>query len=92
MYILTEQIMNGSVTMNVSSTIVDAPDFQTAKELLKNLPTLQSPDKREISIHADDDQDFSFTISTISTEENDFSSGFSVYGHMKNEEAKVIRG
>jgi hypothetical protein len=37
-FILTESIMNGTVTMNIITTGIDADSFMDAKKKVKNLP------------------------------------------------------
>ena len=75
MYILTEQIMNGTVTMEILSTGIDAKTFEDAVKKVKNLPGLS-----KATICADSESGFGYLIS----------SQCSCYGRMENKVLKII--
>lgn len=37
-FLLTEQVMNGTVTMSVHTTLIDAPNWEGAVDKLRSLP------------------------------------------------------
>jgi hypothetical protein len=77
MFLLTESILNGTVTMSVHGVAVDAPDFASAKAKLKAMPNMVNA-----AIHTDSDEVFSFSIPQQDV--------FGCFGHMENKPLKVI--
>jgi len=78
-FTLTEKVMNGTVTMDVITTIYQAENFGAVVDKLKNnLNKL----KENVSIEEDNDQMFSYTIG---------SQTFPVWGYITNEEETIIK-
>ena len=60
MYLLTEQIFNGTVTMQIVSTGVGAVSWEEAKDKVKALRNMN-----KAIIHKDTDTEFSYSIEGI---------------------------
>jgi hypothetical protein len=75
MYILTEQIMNGTVTMQIISTGVEAETFEDAIIKIKNLPNFPI-----MTIQKENNSEFSYYIS----------GQFPCFGRMENKILRVI--
>jgi hypothetical protein len=78
-FILTESLMNGTVTLNIKSTVVIADNFVSAVDKV-----IKHCDEEGVmlNIHRKDSKDFSYSV-------KDF---FNViYGHMGDKEAFVIQ-
>jgi len=59
-FILTEQIMNGTVTMGIFTSGIEADSFEEAKDILKHLPKMKTA-----CITQDDFQNFNFHLQDI---------------------------
>lgn len=75
MYLLTEQIMNGTITMQIISTGVEADIFGYAIAKIKDLPNFV-----KATIHTENDLEFSYSIA----------GQFPCYGRMENKVLKII--
>jgi hypothetical protein len=73
-YILTEQFMNGTVTMGITTTGIEADSFN---EACKKLTTFQNWNKAENAIFSD--SQVTYTIPGV----------FPTFGCMKNEALKI---
>ena len=76
-YLLTEKVMNGTVTMDIIATGIEAESFDAAFEKLTHFENWHTA----TNIRKDDKQ-ISYTIP-------DPVDGFSVYGSMKKESLKI---
>jgi len=79
-YLLVNNVMNGTVTMSTMINGVEAIDFNDAKEKIKKIPKV--PDEKEWTINK---KHISFEV------EQDEGTMFSVFCEMKNEPLKIIR-
>lgn len=84
LFLLNEQIMNGTVTMSILSTGVEAKDFSGAKDKIKaNIDAAKkAADEFICSVHQDTDTEFSYTIGALTQ--------FPCYGRMENKPLRVI--
>ncbi len=76
MYLLVEQIMNGTVTMQIISTGIETQTFEDAIMKVKNLPNFS-----KASIHTENDSEFTYSIGNQQ---------FPCYGRMENNVLKII--
>jgi hypothetical protein len=81
-FLLNESVMNGTVTMKVISTGVEAPTFAEAVAKVKNLETFRSLLK--VEIREDSSERFSYII--LGQE-----GPFNVWASMDNKELQVVR-
>jgi len=79
LYLLNEQIMNGTVTMRIVSTGIQAETFEEAVKKVKELPGL----KKGVTIGSDTIKEFSY-VALSSTP------GWKCYGRMENQALKII--
>jgi hypothetical protein len=85
LFLLNEQIMNGTVIMSILSTGVEAPGFEGAKEKIRaNIAAAKKASDEEFrcDIHQDTDSEFSYTIGAFTH--------FPCYGRMENKPLRVI--
>jgi len=75
MYILVEQIMNGTVTMQIVSTGIDAPTFEEAIKKVKNMKNFG-----KATITSETDKIFHFVLQ----------GNFPCYGTMENKVLELI--
>jgi hypothetical protein len=77
-YIVTEQVMNGTVTMNTMVSGIKAKDFRWAVlKLKRKLAKFQFPSK----IYTDSDTEFSYSIN---------GQEFPLFGRMTDKPLKII--
>jgi hypothetical protein len=84
MYILTEQVMNGTVTIETITMLVDAPDFQSAKDKMKALLEIKKVEWRgkfSVSFFYDTDDLFQYSIK---------GGKFPTYGRMENKQPTIL--
>jgi hypothetical protein len=75
MYLLTEQIMNGTITMQIISTGIEAETFEDAIIKIKNIPNLS-----RATILTENDLEFNYFIT----------GRFLCYGRMENKILHII--
>lgn len=80
-YIIEEQILNGTVTMGISQTGIEAESFQEAVE--KFLKYLEDKGNKTVKIAQNSDEAFSYTVE----QEEEF---FTVCGRIKKEPLKIL--
>lgn len=78
-YILNEQLLNGTVTMDIWSTIVEADSFPEAIEKLKDTFKSSIDNIRET------EDSFSFNVPQPDN------TPFTVYGRMSNKTVSIIK-
>jgi len=59
-FILTEQMMNGTVTMRIFTSGIEADSFEEAKDILKQFPKMKTA-----CITQDDRQNFNFHLQNM---------------------------
>jgi hypothetical protein len=82
-FVLTESLMNGTVTMSVITTGVQAGDFEQAKAKIKDLPNVRS----FATIKTDNSEVFQFVM--YSAKPGD-PFAFPCHGNMSNKPLTII--
>ena len=81
-YILTEKIMNGTVTINIITTIFRSQNFEKIVNKLKSkINELDKQESTTFSIEIDDGKEFSYIIQ---------GEDFPLYGCILNKEQKIV--
>ncbi len=75
MYLLTEQIFNGTVTMQIISTGIIASNWEEAKEKVKSMRNMTLA-----QIQSDNDEEITYSIQQK----------FPCYGRMENKSLNII--
>jgi hypothetical protein len=78
-FILTEQIMNGTVTMDILTTGIEAESFEKAVEKIKKLSNFKN-----VTIHVDTDTMFDYTFPKNGN--NDFP----IFGNLQYKPLNII--
>lgn len=79
-FILNEEVLNGTVTMSIHSKGIEAETFEEAVEKLKRSFT------EKIIIHENYDNNYSFNFSVIQPDPT----SFQVVGRMENKPLEII--
>jgi len=83
-YLINEQVLNGTVTISINSMGVEANNFQEAVKKLKNSETFKNG---ICKIMYENDEEITYSVPQ---EENEKGFRYSVYGTMKNKQIKLI--
>ena len=81
-YILVEKVMNGTVTINVNTTLFQSESFEKVVSHIKNrLSKLEEIENISVICENDDSKVFSYNI---------FDQSFPVFGCIENKESRII--